>query len=76
MRVGRRSPQGGLHILERGHIDFVKLERLVRTEPFKPVALQLWGVIGVEIVEPDHLFAARQKGLRDMRADKACSTGQ
>ena len=32
-------------------------------------------VVGVEIVEPHHLFAPRQQGMRDLAADEAGDTG-
>ena len=41
----------------------------------QPVALQLWIIIVVEVVDPDHRLAARQERLRRMKTDKPGDPG-
>ena len=44
-------------------------------EPRQPRVLQLDVVVVVEVVEADHLVAARQQALRDVHADEAGGAG-
>ena len=53
-----------------------KLEAVLPGEAGQPALLQADVVIGIEVVETDHAFAAGEQALGHMKADEACDTGK
>ena len=49
-----------------GNIQLMKHKARLRAQPVQPRLLQPHVVIGVEVIHPNHGFAARQQGCRDV----------
>ena len=57
-----------------GNVDVVKGKAGMAAQAGQPRLLQGDGIIGVEIINADHLFATRDQGFRHMIADETCRT--
>ena len=52
-----------------------ELKSLVPSEQIEASLLQVYVVVVVDVVEPDHMFAAVEKKASDMKADESRRTG-
>jgi len=65
----------GLHAGAVGHVHLHEAEARVRLQPGKARLLEGGVVVVVQVVEADHLVAAREQAQRGVHADKTGSAG-
>ena len=58
-----------------GDVDFLETKAGTAHQPVEPRLLQGWAVIGIEIVDPQHLLTTIKQRAGDMGADEAGGAG-